>query len=243
MFSCLSEYPEPPDRDAHIWTANIESLSSAEVRDLASLLDPTERVRAAQFHFERDQKNYVVTRGLLRRLLAITLHRPASALAFMYAARGKPALIAENTQDRTLYFNVTHSSGFAMFALVWNRQVGIDLESTARLDRDEKKLCGLATRVLSPNELVIWHSLPDVASRRAALLRAWTRKEALAKATGEGLFIEPRSLELVLDAGAPEHSLTIALAEHGPYTICDLHAPRDFAAALAIEQDSLIDRL
>jgi 4'-phosphopantetheinyl transferase len=102
-------------------------------------------------------------------------------------------------------------------------------------------LTGLAARVLSARELVIWQALPDTAARETAFLRAWTRKEAYAKATGQGLFDTLTCIEVALDAVAPKSSLTLrSSTKEGEITrhwvLHDLSAPDGFAAALAVAQ-------
>ena len=240
MPSSLSQLSDTPVSDVQIWTAHLESFSSMEIAELGALLDPTEQTRAARFHFPRDRRHYVSSRGLLRRLLGAALELPAPALVFEYGAQGKPALAAASSPGRNLGFNLAHSAGWAMFALAWDREIGIDLESATRLKRDINALPGLAARVLSPGELAIWQALPD-AARDAAFLRAWTRKEAYVKATGKGLFDELASIEVALDAAAPESSLTLRPIPQEReikrlWSLHDLSAPDGFAAALAVEQ-------
>jgi 4'-phosphopantetheinyl transferase len=241
MSSSLLQSPETLVSGVQIWTAQLESLSPAEIVELSASLDLTEHARAARFHFERDRRHYVASRGLLRRLLGAALDRPASALVFEYGAHGKPAISAAFLPGRTPCFNLSHSAGWAMFALAWDREVGIDLESATRLKRDVNSLSGLAARVLSPRELAIWQELPDAAARDAAFLRAWTRKEAYVKATGKGLFDELSDIEVALDAAAPKSSLTLrSFPQEGEimrrWVLHDLSAPDGLAAALAVEQ-------
>jgi 4'-phosphopantetheinyl transferase len=79
-------------------------------------------------------------------------------------------------------------------------------------------------------------------AREAAFLRAWTRKEAYAKAKGQGLFEELTRIEVALDAAAPKSSLTLRssttegeIMRH--WVLHDLSAPDGFAAALAVAQE------
>lgn len=228
-----------PVSSVRIWTAHLEALSPSELGELGASLDSEEHARAARFHFERDQRHYIASRGLLRRLLSDALDKPASALAFKYGAHGKPVLSPAILPDRNLCFNLSHSAGWAMFALSWDCEVGVDLESIARLKRDVDGLAGLAARVLSARELAIWQALPETA-RDAAFLRAWTRKEAYAKATGQGLFDELMRTDVALDAASPKSFLTLRSPQEGggarEWVLHDLPAPDGFAAALAIEQ-------
>jgi 4'-phosphopantetheinyl transferase len=238
--SPLSQTPDTSVSGVQVWTAHLDTLSAGELEELRSVLDAAEQARAARFHFEHDRRHYLASRGLLRRLLGAALEMPASALVFEYGAQGKPALAADFWQDRILRFNLSHSAGWAMFALAWDRELGVDLESSGRLKRDAAGLAGLAGRVLSARELSIWQALPE-AEREAAFLRAWTRKEAYAKATGKGLFDEVNRIEVALDAAAPKSSLTLPLSPREGETmrnwiLHDLSAPGGFAAALAVEQ-------
>jgi 4'-phosphopantetheinyl transferase len=220
-----------------IWQTPLDALAAAETQRLARVLDPSERRRASRFHFARDRNHYVACRGLLRELLASALKRPAATLVLEYGAHGKPEIAAE-TGGRRPRFNLSHSEGWVMFAFAWDREVGIDLESGTRLDPDENNLTALARRILSERELTVWQDLPSAGLRRAAFLRAWTRKEAFAKATGKGVLEQWDRIDLVLDAGAPNPSLVVRPqpGEPGSWVVHDLAAPSGFAAALAIEQ-------
>jgi 4'-phosphopantetheinyl transferase len=241
MSSSLVQSSDTPVSDVQIWTAHLEPFSVAEIAELAALLDASEQTRAARFHFARDRRHYVASRGLLRRLLGAALELPAPALVFEYGAQGKPALAASCSPGRVPRFNLAHSAGWAMFAITWDRDIGIDLESATRLKRDINALPGLAARVLSPRELAIWRALPDAIAQDAAFLRAWTRKEAYVKATGKGLFDELANIEVALDAAAPKTSLTLrSIPQEGEtmrrWALHDLSAPDGFAAALALEE-------
>ena len=240
MVSVLSLLSNPPEDGVQIWTSHLEKLSPVELSEIGASLDAGEQARASRFHFERDRQLYVASRGLLRRLLGDALDQPASAVLLTYGEHGKPALGAGTGGNRTLHFNISHSAGWAMFALAWDREVGIDLESAARLKGDANNLAGLAARVLSARELTIWQALPEGDKREAAFLRAWTRKEAFAKAVGGGLFEHLVRTDVALDAKTPTPSLVLQSSESGQaprtWTLHDIKAPDGFFAALALEQ-------
>lgn len=231
---------ESPERGVQVWSAHLDTASSAEIVELTGLVDPGESARAARFHFERDRRHYLVARGLLRLLIGTALDRPASTIAFDYRVNGKPTIAAADMDDCVLHFNLSHSAGWAMFALAWDQNVGIDLESAQQLTRTMQELSALAERTLSTRELNIWHGLPNDVARSDAFLRAWTRKEACIKATGEGLRDKLQEIEVALDAANPKRSLTLSCFSRGKksirnWTLYDLPSPHGFAAALAIE--------
>ncbi len=241
MHSSLLESASSPTPNARIWSADLDALSDAQIEELEGNLDATERARAARFHFARDRKHFVATRGLLRVLLATLLRGEAREISFAYGAHGKPALASAHEGD--LRFNLAHAQGRAIFAVAHALEVGIDLEAADRLPVNEEHLASLATRILSQSELPVWRALPDLQTRQHAFLRAWTRKEACVKASGRGLFSGLQEIEVALDAAAPAGSLTIRgpRAESGLtsfWIVHDLVAPPRFCAALAVEEKS-----
>jgi 4'-phosphopantetheinyl transferase len=229
-YAGLLEAIPSPESDVEVWIAHLDSILPNDLIELRSSLDSSENNRAEQFHFERDRQPYIATRGLLRGLLGAALDTPPSALVFKYGPRGKPELARDNGNG-VLRFNVSHVGGLAIFATAWNRHLGIDLEAMEHLAGTAEDLPALAMRVLSRREFGIWRALPDDEIRGRALLRAWTRKEAFLKATGEGLSDQLRSIEIALDAAAPQSSLTMR-----NWTLYDVPAPAGFAAALAVDR-------
>lgn len=231
---------DSPESGVRIWVAHLDSILPNDMVRLRESLDSGERVRATKFHFERDRQRFIAVRGILRLLLGSALDIPASKLVFEYGRHGKPAISITNGDEQTLRFNISHATGSAMFALAWDREVGIDLEATEHVTRDGEKLSDLAMRVLSPREITIWRALPDDAIRATAFLRAWTRKEAYVKAIAEGLHCGLQSIEVALDAIHPHPSLMISGSSgaeklRSGWIVHDLPAPAGFAAAVAIE--------
>lgn len=235
--------------ETRIWHAHLAAISAGELADLESLLDPAERTRAARFRFERDRRHFVAARGILRHLLGEALGVRAQDVLFCYGRNGKPALATGS--EPALRFNLSHSGGHAMFALTHGGEIGIDLETAGRLAGRDDELVGLAARVLTTRELAVWRKLPDAAARQAAFLRAWTRKEAYGKATGEGVFDGLTRIEVALDAAAPQPLLRLPCGERAAgggrttrssasagqvWVIHDLPAPVGFAAALAVAE-------
>ena len=249
---------EPPAGvpvETRIWTADLESVSERERSALEALLDPAEMARAARFRFARDRRRFVVARGILRRLLGDALGVSGETLAFHYGRLGKPALAqcepTSDTNSGRLCFNLSHSGEHAMFALSREGEIGIDLESGDRFVGREAELASVATRVLTPRELTVWRALPNAEARLAAFLRAWTRKEAFGKATGEGVFDGLTHVEVALDAAAPQATLRLTSAgsleldsdrrsdrdnRSETWVFYDLPAPAGFAAALVVSE-------
>lgn len=180
-------------------------LSTERLAELSSTLSEDEKARASRFVFEQDRVRFVAARGLLRELLGRTLGERPETLRFSYGKRGKPALTGH-----ALRFNLSHSHGKAAYVLSSRREVGIDLERIRPVERAER----IAERLFSPDELEALRAL-DGEEREKEFFRAWTRREAHGKASGQGL------------AGG-------ATASDG-WTMISLDPAPDYVAALAVE--------
>lgn len=97
-----------------------------------------------------------------------------------------------------LCFNYTLSGGRALYAFAWNRQVGIDMETSPR----KINAAQLARRKLAPLEQCAWRALP-AKWRDWAMLACWTRKESFGKALGVGLRYHMNQVPLFVAPHAP----------------------------------------
>ena len=222
-----------PENGIQIWIAHLDSFLPGEVERLFGSLDASERMRAAQFHSLQNRHRYVAAHGLLRLTLARILGCPVTTLVLEKSAQGKPELRQSEHDQRRVKFNLSHAAGWALIAIRWDRQLGVDLETTESLPDDEQSLSKLAASVLSERELEVWRTIQSPVKRRAAFFRMWTRKEAYVKATGEGLRHGLANIELPADTA----TFDIPSAERPAHRwiVHDLSVPAELTAALAIE--------
>jgi 4'-phosphopantetheinyl transferase len=148
---------------------------------LASLwevLDDAEREKARRFAFERDANLFVTAHALLRYALWRTNAPPNSR--FSVGQFGKPELDPPYGNP-PLRFNLSHSAAFAVCALCFEYDVGVDVEAVG----DNFQFEEVAAHFFTPHERAqLACCQPD--ARSATFLRIWTLKEALMKATGQG---------------------------------------------------------
>jgi 4'-phosphopantetheinyl transferase len=175
--------------ECQVWWAR----PATGARELPALLDQGERGRCARFQRDEDRARYLAAHALARLVLAAHLGVPAPALAFEAVCRqcgasdhGKPRLGAAG---RGVEFSLSHSGGRVVLAVARDAAVGVDVE---RLDAS-RDFAALMPAMLSVAEQRTVAALPD-AEHAGAMLRYWTRKEALLKATGDGLRVAPASL-------------------------------------------------
>lgn len=125
---------------------------------------------------------------------------------------GKPVL-----RHPRLHVGVATTAGTVAAVVTDAGAVGVDLETVAATD-----FVGFADVALGPGEVA------DTASERA---RAWVRKEAALKATGLGLTVDPRRVDV-------RASLT---AWPAAVRLADVAVPPDLACAVGVVGHSRLD--
>jgi len=217
--------------EAHVWRVSLQQ-SDAALETLLAVLDADERARADRFRFLKDRRHYIVARGSLRLLLSRYLERPAATVAFEYNEYGKPAL-ALGFADIDMRFNLSHSGDMALYAVTLAREVGVDIEWTARrLDQPEQ----IAERYFSQAEREALRNLPE-AQKRQGFFNAWTRKEAYIKARGKGLYLALDEFDVSLDPAQPAQLLATRddPAQASRWQMRELNPGDGYVAALVVE--------
>jgi 4'-phosphopantetheinyl transferase len=191
-----SDFPATPVDDVHVWRARLD-LKAADLEQRAALLNDAERTLASRLRFEIDRARYVAARGLLREILGRYLHIPPARLTFQLNPFGKPSLGGEHAAFG-LEFSVSHAGDIALYAVSRGRRVGVDVEEcTPRLSTAK-----IAAQFFSRSEADALQALPPSRQTRA-FFAAWTRKEAFAKARGEGLHLPFQGFTVEIDPDRP----------------------------------------
>lgn len=154
----------------------------------ARFFTASERRRADRFRLAQNQREHLLGRSLLRRVLGDLLKLPPTAVPIEPDERGKPSVPGQD-----FHFNVTHSNGWVAAAFCKGRRIGVDIEATGRIDA--KEAAQLSRMVLSPAEQHLF-AAASAKSRTELFLRLWRLKEAVLKAEGCGLIDDLPSLDL-----------------------------------------------
>jgi len=158
-----------------------------------TLLDPAERDRRDRYQFPADRARFAVAAALLRlvasRMMEVAPERVRVDRRCDQCGRphGKPSLGAGAPR-----VSVSHSGDYVAVAACRDAPVGVDVEHGAR--RTDYR--ALVSHVLDPAEA-------PAAGDEAAFLRYWVRKEALVKATGDGLGAGLRGIVVTPPGDAP----------------------------------------
>jgi 4'-phosphopantetheinyl transferase len=226
--------PDPPRTSAspprdrfevpiiHVWNANL-SMSAKDLHRHWEVLSAGERARAARFHFDIHRSRFVAARGILRKLLANYTGQDPMAIEFLYGPNGKPTL-----RQCDLHFNLSHSEDRAVFAFTYTAQVGVDLEYL-RFMPDMAQIAGSFFSPLEFRSISATHE----PQRNIAFFRCWTRKEAIIKASGEGLTCPLGGFDVSIDVTAQCVVVNRDVAEHERFFLYDLGLCDGFVGAVA----------
>jgi len=154
------------------------NASATAVDSAAKHIPPDELLHIDSFKRPEIRTRQLLAHAALRALIAKRLDTEPRKVLFRIGEHGKPMLAGGGA----LHFNLSHSSDLALVAMSQSVEVGVDVEHL-RAIRDLSRLAG---RFFAPAEAAALASLPE-AGRNAAFFRVWTRKEALLKATGQGI--------------------------------------------------------
>jgi len=205
----------------HVWLIRAD-LPAPEIGSLTSVLDDSERRRAALLALDGHRRRFIAAHGVARVIIGHRLGVPASQIGWRHGLHGKPELTGTPSGVQV---NLSHSGQLAMLAITDGRRCGIDLQ----LLPDAAQALRLARRFF-PAEETRFVASGVTPEHRFGLL--WTRKEACLKVAGGRLMpglrlpVSGPSPVLVTDAGGPLP---------GPFLVRDLMAPPRFMAAVALE--------
>lgn len=168
----------------HIFKIEIDEYYRQSEKLILGTISISEQQKAKRFLHVNDSRRFLATRFAVRNILSGFINIPPEKINFHQTANKKPAVSG-------LEFNLAHS-GNLIVIIVSSMAVGIDLEwidpifdynhlIDELLTLDEKR-----QMLQSENPLLDFYA-------------TWTRKEAVLKATGEGLIDEMNKLDVMQD--------------------------------------------
>jgi 4'-phosphopantetheinyl transferase len=204
------------------WTCDIWWAEPVLVRDWhVDLLSDAERGRREALLREADRARFTVGAALLRLVAAAHTGRPAAEVvvnrrcATCDRPHGRPRIAGSD-----VHVSVSHSGERVAVAVTRAGPLGVDVEEIREVDLDK-----VAPIVLAPDETGRVSSASD-------FYAYWTRKEAVVKATGDGLAMPLQQVLVTPPDAAPE---LIAYAGWAMVAqVRDLAPGAGYAGALAV---------
>jgi 4'-phosphopantetheinyl transferase len=197
----------------YVWWARRQDSSPR----LEALLDDVGRGRRDSYRRAEDRDRFLVGNALVKCAVAARTGKPPAGVVIDRTCPhcGKPH---GKTVVPGLELSVTHSGDLVGVAVHDAYPVGVDVEQIRQThDRD-----ALRRYVMSETET-------------GDLFTAWTRKEAVTKATGDGLGVSFKKIVLTAEGADPPGVLSWPYpASPQSVTLFDLEPGPDYVAALAV---------
>jgi 4'-phosphopantetheinyl transferase len=201
-----------------VHVGRIQDLRAAHL----TLLSDPELTRARQYRLAADTDRSLLGAVLLR--LAAARHlgiRPADVAVDRTCDRcgaqhGRPRLPGNGVQA-----SVSHSGDIVAVAITSAGPVGVDVEAVRSID-----FSAVTERVCTPGERNHVHAAAD-------FYTFWTRKEAVLKATGEGLQRPMTDLEVTPPGSAPA-LLRLGAGAPPACQMADISAGHGYQGAVAV---------
>lgn len=207
---------------AELWLVHAPAEPAA---DRLALLSAPERERASRLRDAGARWRYQAAHAALRILLAQRTGLAEAALDFEQGAHGKPRLAGGGP-----CFSLSHAGHHALIALARDdraagHEIGVDavpLQSLPDLPHLVRRYCTAA-------EAAALARLPQ-AQAETGFLRCWARKEAVLKALGTGLGVDPQGI----DAGAANEARVLRVDAAAGRPHVELAAVPDAGPALLL---------
>jgi 4'-phosphopantetheinyl transferase len=160
--------------DTQIWFASFEAEDSSY---FIPFLSEDEKKRSARLRSNTIACRHIISHGILRLLLSNYTGVFPNELIFENNSFGKPFI--SNPVNSKISFNLSHSGGMLLIAVVKDKQVGIDVEKI----EEKRDFKGMLPLVFSLSEQQTISRSGDPIHDFYSI---WTAKEAILKAAGRG---------------------------------------------------------
>jgi 4'-phosphopantetheinyl transferase len=186
------QHPAQTSKEIDVWTVPLDRIDPSAC-DKAAVLSFEERERVAgyrtQYLRDRATQSFFQSRLILSKYVDLAPDK----LTLLRRRFGKPWLL----EDPNLYFNSSHSADMYVCAVSRVGELGIDVERLS----DVSDAMQITRQFFAPGEVRAFEQMP-AEEKMSAFFRCWTRKEAIIKATGEGLQRDLNDFEVSLESVA-----------------------------------------
>ena len=218
----LRQLKQPGPGEVQIWYLDLGMLGRSLQDALSGPADNGSRppLTIGQLRFAR--------RFYLKLLLGAYLGIPGKSVSLNRSIRGKPAL-DQSIHDGDLHFSMAKSGDRLLIGISVSSLVGVDLEPA---DRRAHFALGVARRYFSAAEA---RALENIALERMdeTFLRAWACKEAVVKASGEGIANQLCRFSVEMDPDKPPAILEFENEDAAHWSLALLQPDPDFIGAVA----------
>ncbi|MFD6507174.1 4'-phosphopantetheinyl transferase Sfp [Bacillus sp. NPDC060175] len=223
----VDSVPTLNENSCQIWWARISDLQSWHY----NLLNDVEKEKANSYHHSADRARFiigcVISRLVLGKILSMSpVQVPIDRMCPVCKLQhGRPQLPEGMPQ-----ISVSHSGEWVVVAFTKSAPVGVDVEQM----NPNVDVMKMAEGVLTDIEIAQVMKLPNE-QKIEGFLTYWTRKEAVLKATGEGLLIPPADITVSAPNDPPKLLIFKDRQELAENTMMeDVRPSLDYMASIAI---------
>jgi 4'-phosphopantetheinyl transferase len=222
-------WKSPPERlwladgGVHLWRID---LGRSLPPDYGKGVSLGELERARRFRFDLDRHQYLLSAYALREILSRYVGIAQGDIPIRSTEKGKPYLRVEDV-GQSIFFSLSHAANRAMVAVARAR-VGVDVEEAV----DDYPHMDVAEAYFAEGEAEALRGKKDPGERGKLFFSYWTRKEALLKATGEGLYRDLREIDLSRAGSTKEAPIGYG---GGDWAIVELEPDGKLFCSLAVE--------
>jgi 4'-phosphopantetheinyl transferase len=190
-----------------IYYADVSMIASSRLSLLLDALPTADKEKLLTFHLHADRLRGAVGKHLLKKILLDEGYGPDILESVKTNEWSRPFI------DDRIDFNISHSGDIVVIAMGRNLRLGIDVEEIKPVDIDDFELFFSAEELLaikqSPDPLVSFYHL-------------WTKKEAVLKANGKGMYLPIEEVNLIGNAAVCESEdwELSCLQVHPQYACC-----------------------
>ncbi|EHQ27352.1 4'-phosphopantetheinyl transferase family protein [Mucilaginibacter paludis] len=159
-----------------VWRLRVSSYLE-DIADLWLILHPAEQQRANRYRREQDKQRFIIAHAYLRILLGKYMCISPKDILLETGDNGKP--IMKSVEEKVLHFNISHSGDYVLIAIS-DSETGVDVEKTNK----EMHFDEVMDISFSKAEIAF---VKTSGNPTLSFYRLWTRKEALLKATAQGI--------------------------------------------------------
>ena len=215
--------------EVHVWRDNL-SAPALDGWASSESLSPDERDQADRMSAVARRAAFVRGRGALRFLAGQYLNIPAGDVPVRILESGKPIIYGQDPKGG-LSVSVSHSGPVLALAFTRAGDIGVDVEvEAASVDR-----AAVSRRFFSHLEATGLAYLPP-AAQVSAFFALWVRKEALLKASGDGLATPISEVEFTVSSTTEPTLLQVpsAYGDISEWTVRAVVPAPDTAGAVAV---------
>ena len=218
-----------------LWAvATCDTKRRDAIVELRTLISADDRAEAARFRRERETRQFLMSRALVR--LALSERSAIAPVDWRFARdeNSRPFVSAPELDPRP-WFSISHTDGLIACLTSLSQQAAVDVEKI----EPEGSLPQVAEEVFSPEEQESLRASSGSSEWTRRFFRYWTLKEAYAKARGLGLKMRLSDVSFHWgEDGGIEARFAPALADN-PYAWrfwnCDLGADHTISIAARVE--------